>query len=404
MYSVNLKFPVPANYQDEIIKNLYWIDPGITKIWFDQDNPKYLHYHYQNAENLVSEEALSAQLQETIAQHLKQTTERLTRSLNLLPGKVVYESPVEFIPGCSDPYQLLLENNWIHPDSAGTHAYSGLMSQLFYSLDNQFRHQAVEMEIPDWKFPSLMDIDTLIKCGYLEGFPHNANLVSHLPEQLEVIEEFKASIVNCQQLPDNSLDRYLTRPTHALSPAVCYHFYQSHQKSILPDSVVAATAISPCYRYESKAMKGLRRLREFNMREIIFLGSQEIVLSIREQLLERKQKLLEMTQLKAKIETASDPFFLDTFDKQHLYQISFDLKHEVKAYLPDEDSWLAIGSVNYHQDHFGKAFNIRVKSGEYAHSCCMAFGVDRWCLAIFAQYGLDINQWPQFLSDLVSNC
>ena len=403
MYSVNLKLPVPANYQDEIIKNLYWIDPGITKIWFDQDNPKYLHYHYQNAENLASEEALSAQLQETIAQHLKQTTERLARSLNLLPGKVIYETSIKTTPGCQDPYAALLKKGWIHQDSPGTHTYSGLMSQLFYALENQFKQQAIEMEVPEWKFPTLIEVESLIRSGYLEGFPHNTNLVSHLPEQIEVIEKFKASIQDSGQIPNESLDNYLFKPTHALSPVICYHFYRSFQDSILPENLLAATAMSPCYRYESKAMVGLRRLREFNMREIIFLGAEETVIAYREKLLERKKQLLEYTQLLGKIETASDPFFVDTFEKKHLYQISFALKHEVKAYLPDENNWLAIGSVNYHQDHFGKAFNIRLKSGEYAHSCCLGFGIDRWCLAIFAQYGLDTNQWPQSLANLINN-
>ena len=60
-----------------------------------------------------------------------------------------------------------------------------------------------------------------------------------------------------------------------MSPTVCYHFYNANAGRILAEGTLGATAVSPCYRYEGKPTTGLRRLREFTMREIIFIWPDE---------------------------------------------------------------------------------------------------------------------------------
>jgi seryl-tRNA synthetase len=390
MQQIELELPVPRKYQDDILKNLYWVDSGLKKIQFDPANERLLQFTYEGNET-----------PDMVGQRLKETVHRLSRSLNMFPSKTIYESPVQNVPGCHQPYEELVKRGWVKQTSDGSHVYAGLMSDLYHALDVQFRTVALQMGVEENKFPTLISLDTLSRSGYLEGFPHNANFVCHLPEQAEIVEQFKAEAKQTGGMPSMSLDSAFDRPSHALSPTVCYHYYKSNEKQTLTGDVIGATAMSPCYRFEGKATEGLRRLREFNMREIMFIGTPDEVLRRRQQLLDIQQTMLEFCELQSVIQTASDPFFVDTYDKKRIFQLSFDLKHEVQAYLPEDDVWLAIGSVNYHQDHFGKAFNIKLPSGETAHSCCLGFGIDRWCMAIFAQYGLDVQKWPEALRKLV---
>ena len=387
---VELDLPVPRKYQDDILKNLYWVESGLTNIRFTPGNERLLQYTYQGPET-----------PEVVGIRLKDAAHRLSRSLSLFPSKTVYESPARTVPGCRVPYEELVRRGWVKPTSDGCHIYTGRMSDLYHALDIQFRILALQMGVEECKFPTLISLVTLARSGYLEGFPHNANFVCHLPEQAEIVEKFKADAKKTNGLPEMSLDAVFARPSHALSPTVCYHYYNSNENQRLTGKIIGATALSPCYRCEGKATVGLRRLREFNMREIMFIGTPEEVLLRRQLLLDIQQKMLDFCQLQSIIQTASDPFFIDTYDKKRIFQLSFDLKHEVQAYLPDDDVWLAIGSVNYHQDHFGKAFGITLPSGETAHSCCLGFGLDRWCMAIFAQYGLELQQWPEPLQLLV---
>jgi hypothetical protein len=69
------------------------------------------------------------------------------------------------------------------------------------------------------------------------------------------------------------------------------------------------------------------------------------------------------------------------------------LKHELTLVFPDGRS-LAIASFNDHQRFFGEAFDIRLASGEHAASGCVAFGIERWLLAILATHGTSPSDWP----------
>ncbi len=92
--------------------------------------------------------------------------------------------------------------------------------------------------------------------------------------------------------------------------------------------------------------------------------------------------------------TASDPFFVapDALAKTY-FQLSSETKYEVSLPLPD-GSRLAVGSLNYHTDFFGRAFNVSVENSGPMHSVCIAFGLERWVHAFLAQHGTDEKQWP----------
>ncbi len=68
------------------------------------------------------------------------------------------------------------------------------------------------------------------------------------------------------------------------------------------------------------------------------------------------------------------------------------LKDELTVDLGDGPP-LAIASFNDHEAFFGDAFAIRTPSGAAA-SGCVAFGLERWLLAVLATHGPDARNWP----------
>jgi seryl-tRNA synthetase len=52
-------------------------------------------------------------------------------------------------------------------------------------------------------------------------------------------------------------------------------------------------------------------------------------------------------------------------------------------------------SFNYHQAHFGTTWGIDDASGQPAHTGCVAFGMDRLAVAMFATHGIDTAKWPE---------
>src|SRR5205807_9531888 len=102
----------------------------------------------------------------------------------------------------------------------------------------------------------------------------------------------------------------MVTPEACLSPAVCYHVYHLNRGRTIPGSGLAFGVCGKCFRYESSNMAGLRRLWDFTMREVVFLGDREGVLQHRERSIELMGQFLEDTRLAGEIRTASDPFFV----------------------------------------------------------------------------------------------
>ena len=59
-------------------------------------------------------------------------------------------------------------------------------------------------------------------------------------------------------------------------------------------------------------------------------------------------------------------------------------------------------SFNYHRDHFGTTWGLETDAGEVAHTGCVAFGIDRLALALFAAHGVDLATWPPSVSEALA--
>ena len=69
------------------------------------------------------------------------------------------------------------------------------------------------------------------------------------------------------------------------------------------------------------------------------------------------------------------------------------LKFEVLVPVISKDKPTACCSFNFHEGHFGEAFDIRTPDGEVANTACLGFGLERCVMALFQQHGFDPGNW-----------
>ena len=96
------------------------------------------------------------------------------------------------------------------------------------------------------------------------------------------------------------------------------------------------------------------------------------------------QALAGQLGLPSRIDHASDPFFGRGGKLMAASQVEQQLKFELLVPVRSAQEPTACMSFNYHRDHFGLAWNLRTTAGETAHTGCVAFGIDRLALALFA--------------------
>jgi hypothetical protein len=287
----------------------------------------------------------------------------------------------------------------VHRLGSGQVALSGLSLALFEYFDRTFARLGASFRASPLRPPALIPVETLARCGYLSSFPHLVNFASHLPDDASVVDEFRSRHRDRAALDERAAAEMET-PVAGLSPAVCYHAYGLHAGGVLPAAGVTYGLCGRCFRHEGGNVGGLRRLWEFTLREVVFLGTSAQTRRRRARAVELIAALLDRMEIAAEIRTASDPFFAapdDALPDDALWKTSFqlrsDTKLEVAALLPDGDR-LAVASINQHADFFGRAFGITLTTGDPMHSACVGFGLERWVHVFLAQHGTDVAGWP----------
>jgi len=388
---VTLPRVLSADEQDELSRQLYRVADAIRSIE-GSDNEAVMRVTFDGEPAVEVVERLAAE------------AAKFVTVFGMLPEKIIHERRTSGSAGCPTSYDDLRARGDVTPLGDGLHSYAGTTGRLFRAMGELFRREACALGAEELQFPTLIRADTLLKTGYLRGFPQHCQFVSPLDGCESNLRAFRAGIDRCaESIAEIDVRDFQVTPEYVLTPAVCYHSYEHFAGQVLPaDGHVLVTAAQPCFRYEGRATEGLRRLREFTMREIICIGEPDSVVAQRERLFDLLKRLLDELDLQGVIKSASDPFFCDDYDAKRLFQMGFELKHELRAGMPGASS-LAIASINYHQDYFGKSFEITTSSGEPGHSCCVGFGIDRWCAAVFAQHGIDAAQWPEPMQRLMSD-
>jgi seryl-tRNA synthetase len=176
-----------------------------------------------------------------------------------------------------------------------------------------------------------------------------------------------------------------------LAPAACYPVYALQAEvGRLPDEGRLFDVSAFCFRHEATSEAG--RLQSFRMREFVCVGTPTQALEFRSRWIPRARQLVERLELPYEVVAASDPFFGRGGQLAASRQIEQSLKFEMV--IPIGSAPTACMSFNYHLDHFGSTWSLRTADGAIAHSSCVAFGMERLVLALFANHGLDPWQWP----------
>ncbi len=266
---------------------------------------------------------------------------------------------------------------------ARTAAYEAVIEKLSALISNH-RDGATEV----LRFPPVMSRKQLEKSGYLKSFPNLLGCVCALHGS-------EAEINGAVARFDGGGDwtTSLTSADLVLSPAACYPVYPiAAERGPVPEKGYVFDIAADVFRHEPS--RNIDRLQSFRMREYVCIGSGSQVAIFREQWMVRAQAIANMLELPFTVEQASDPFFGRVGQMKAVAQKQAALKFEMLIPVRSEEQPTACMSFNYHKDHFGLVWNMMLASGEPAHSGCVAFGMDRLAVALFAIHGVDITRWP----------
>jgi seryl-tRNA synthetase len=294
----------------------------------------------------------------------------------------------------------------VSPDSASSYPLSTLADQLFapMGVDGVYARTALYVDLVErleqyisrlrdpaaeiMRFPPVMSRTQLEKSGYLKSFPNLLGCVCALHGS-------EASIRAAAQVAENGGDwtTALTSSDLVLSPAACYPVYPiAAARGTLPPGGLQFDIEADVFRHEPSS--SLDRLQSFRMREFVRIGAPGEIVEFREKWMARAPLLAAELALPHSIDVANDPFFGRVGQVMAVSQRQQALKFELLIPYYPGASPTACMSFNYHREHFGQVWDMRDANGELAHTSCVAFGIDRLAVALFANHGVDLKKWP----------
>lgn len=386
-YYADLKAALPEELAQDFLSKLHYVSEALAEFDIVPDERLLVRFRLHPGHEGKAD---------FIAAQIAEVAQKMSQAYRRTEAKVLISRRDRDAMFDQDPHHCLIERGELFEYGSGRYGLGPRLMRLIEFFDSKLRRMAEKFSAPPFQFPSLIGADALDRCKYIRSFPHSLTFVSHLREDLEAIQEFAKTArwnggnLECQRESLSGIECLL-------APSVCFHWYAWLRDSRLTEPR-AITAIGKCFRYESGNLQTLERLWDFTMREIIFVGPGEFVLDQRQKAIAETVALFDEWGLAYEIKSATDPFFIEDYASQTMFQSAFELKYEVRAALPYKQDLLAVGSFNYHQDFFGRAFDISGESGEALHTSCVGFGLERLALAFLAQYGLDSKRWPEAIA------
>jgi seryl-tRNA synthetase len=288
----------------------------------------------------------------------------------------------------TDPLDAIASALFMRLGSDGVYARTALYQRVFARLGalvDRLREAQAEV----LRFPPVMNRRQLERSGYLKSFPNLLGCVCTLHGSEAAI---RAAAERCESGGDWTTS--LAAADLVLTPAACYPLYPLvAARGPLPAGGLLFDVAADCFRREPA--RSLDRLQSFRMREFVRLGSPGEITAFRERWIARARELAAELVLPHTVEIANDPFFGRVGQVMAVSQLQQTLKFELLIPYFVGARPTACMSFNYHRDHFGQVWGMKAGGGAPVHTGCVAFGLDRLAVALFASHGLDTGQWPR---------
>lgn len=317
-----------------------------------------------------------------------------------------------------DDPNIILENiGWIKNMAPGQWLYTPPLVYILRQFEAMFVDIVLKpLGFQEAIFPKMELLEIGLKTGHLKGTPNQMIFVSlPISYNVEEFEEWQDYISIYGEAEPKKLREFTDPPAYYLCFAQCPPFYKFLSKIIFTDKNLPVKWFDrsgPSFRWEGTGgLRGLERLVEFHRIEVVWLGTKEQVIEIRNKLLKQYEyfmdKVLDIEWRWAWV----TPWFLvhagETKELEEKIDIDRPGTIDFEAYLPyrgdreEQKNWLEIGNISIHGAKYTRAFRIKHASNKVLWTGCSGFGVERWVLAFLSQKGFNRKYWSDIVKKYI---
>lgn len=302
-----------------------------------------------------------------------------------------------------DPTEEMEKRGWIKRIAAGEWLHTPISAKIMLAMrEVVYRELLRPLKFEEVVLPKMIPLNVWLRTGHMPGSANVFYYVSR-PESWDLKEwdDLVDLVKVTNKVPSDLLKEKLTAPIGGMCFAQCLPFYWFFEKKSIPDKELPIKVwdmSGTSHRWEAGGLKGLERITEFHRIEVIWMGTKEQVLEIKEQLMERYKhifnKILNLEWRMAWVV----PWYMEQAGELEIEKEMGTIDFE--AYLPfrgtrEKSEWLEFQNLTVAGTKFSDAWKFKTASGKDIWTACTGIGLERWMVAFLAQKGLDFEKWPK---------
>ncbi|MCD6573814.1 MAG: serine--tRNA ligase [Thermoplasmata archaeon] len=303
----------------------------------------------------------------------------------------------------SDPSEEMQKRGWIKLLGKGKWFYMPPAAAIMRAMEKIALQEVVlPLGFKEVIEPMHVSFDTWLKTGHLEGMPGEIYYICEPKSRDEQQwERFIDLVKITREVPTEELLKNLKAPKEGVVYAQCPNIYASLAGKTISEDALPLLLFEhsvPSDRYEAGGKHGIERVDEFHRIEVVYIGTKEQLLELREKLIARYKHvfndILDLEWRMAKV----TPFYMQQAGMVGIEEEKAKGTIDFEAWLPyrgdRSKEWLEFQNISIVGEKYTKAFNIKGQRSTL-WSGCSGIGLERWMVSFLAQKGLEPENWPQ---------
>lgn len=319
--------------------------------------------------------------------------------------ELLWQGPKKKMAWKRDPTEEMERRGWIKRIAAGEWLHTPMSTRIMRTM-HEIAHEELlkPLEFGEVLLPKMIPLDVWLRTGHMPGSANAFYYVSRAEKwDPQEWEDFVDYVKVTNRIPPDLLKRKLTPPIGGMCFAQCPPFYWFFEKKLIPDEdlpikVWDSSGVS--YRWESGGLKGLERDTEFHRIEVIWMGTKEQALEIKDQVMERYNRIFnDILDLEWRMAWVV-PWYMEQAGEVNFKEAKEVGTVDYEAYLPfrgsrEESEWLEFQNLTVAGTKFSDAWKFKTASRRDVWTGCTGIGLERWVVAFLAQKGLNPEKWPK---------
>jgi len=383
-HRIELFAPVPIELAAEVSRRILYVSSGVAAFTLICNDVAVLAV---DVVLTAPNEGLA-----DVARKINAVVDDEVRPQLVTPKTVVWTSVAD-MSSQSGVFDELLASGAATVAGEGQVALGEPMIGLFRYLDATLTALVASLfAVREYRYPTLISTVALQRARYLSAFPHHLFFVTRLHNDLDVYRAVREAVGDGEV--GSGVLAACRNVDYCLPPTMCYHTFEQHRGTVRGgQGLEVITARGKSFRFEAGYVGKLERLWDFTIREIVFFGTRDEVLVARKTVMSAVFALMNDLGLAGYCEVGNDPFFGTDTAERIGSQRMLELKYELRLGVED-DRTVAVGSFNFHNDLFGRQFDIQHAGGGPIQSGCVGFGLERLAYAFVCRHGVNPQHWP----------